>query len=382
MSVPQGFQVAGIRAGLKRSGNPDLALLVSERPATAAGVLTTNRVQAHCVVRNRAILARGRAQAIIINSGNANCATGPVGGQANEDMALAAASALTIAPELVLTASTGVIGRPLPTDQVRQAVPTLLAALQIKDMEPAARAIMTTDTRPKLASATCGRAALAGIAKGSGMIAPNMATMLCFMLTNAQLSPERLRAATKEAAAASFNQITVDGDTSTNDMLIVLANGSAGPVDEAAFQAALISTCTELAKAIARDGEGAEKLIEVQVSGARNIAEARLAAKTVASSPLLKAAVHGADPNWGRIAAALGRSGAELDSERLTVRVQGHCLFTQGMPQAFTASQVSQAMKTDTVVIEADLGVGSASGSAWGCDLTEGYVRINADYTT
>jgi glutamate N-acetyltransferase / amino-acid N-acetyltransferase len=317
-----------------------------------------------------------------VNAGNANCANGDSGTWDNEDFAglTAAALALPRAQE-VLTASTGVIGKRMPMDTVRAGVPRVVEALQRDDFEPFAQAILTTDLATKTVAVELdGGARLLGIAKGSGMIHPNMATMFAFVLTDATVDQARLRALWPGIADRTLNQVTVDGDTSTNDMAIVLASGRR-EADPDAFAAALERVAQELARRIARDGEGATTLITTVVRGARDDREARVAARAVTSSNLVKAAIHGRDPNWGRIVSAIGQSGVVADLGAISVTLQGHRVF-QGESREFDESAVSDAMRADEVVIEIDLAAGDGVGTAWGCDLSADYVRINALYRT
>lgn len=382
MSVPRGFQLAGITAGIKKSGRPDLGVVYSDAPLAWAYSATTNAVAAPCVTRDRALhAAGGPVRALVVNSGNANCANGEQGVLDDVELAASAARALGLdGPGAVLSASTGVIGHRLPIETLATAMPKLAEA-RGEDESPFARAILTTDLTSKVATAELsGGARVLGVAKGSGMIHPNMATMLAFVMTDAQVDQAALRALWPRVVDRSFNQVTVDGDTSTNDMAVALASGLV-PADVTELESALTSVCADLAKMIARDGEGATKLITVRVTGALTEAEARRAARTVAGSSLVKAAVHGADPNWGRILAAVGRADVSLDLRSVRVLAQGYELY-RGEPQPFDARSVSAALRAADVLLEADLGVGSAAGEAWGCDLSEGYVRINADYTT
>jgi glutamate N-acetyltransferase/amino-acid N-acetyltransferase len=296
-------------------------------------------------------------------------------------MADAFGSVMNIPAEQVLTASTGIIGHLLPMDRVVSGIEHLPDELD-SQADAFAHAIMTTDTRVKLAEATLpGGARIVGTAKGSGMIHPDMATMFAFAFTDAEVGQTALRAAFPAIVARTFNAVTVDGDTSTNDMALVLANGEAGPVELPVFLEALEGVMRDLARQIAADGEGASKLLTVRVTGARSEAEALLAARTCCVSPLLKSAVHGNDPNWGRVIMAVGRSGAAVDIERLKVSVQGQPVFA-GRPLPYEDAAVSDRMKADEVVFDVDLGVGDARGEAWGCDLSAEYVSINADYTT
>jgi glutamate N-acetyltransferase/amino-acid N-acetyltransferase len=410
VTSPQGFRAAGVTGGLKVTGKPDLALVVSDTPAVVAGVFTTNQVHAYNVDRNRAVLAQGgTARAILVNSGNANTATGEQGRRDTDETAELVAQLLSLRPEEVFTNSTGVIGVPLDMPRIRAGIQAAVAALAPDGGLDAAVAIMTTDTRPKHIAVQVdvgGRSVtIGGMAKGAGMIHPNMATMLAYVTTDAAIAPELLQAATKRAADLSFNVITVDGDTSTSDTCLVLANGMAGlPSPEigggvgrggrprwesavdpgcADFEAAFQHVFQHLAREIARDGEGATKLLTVTVRGAPTEAEARTVARTVAGSNLFKAAVFGCDPNWGRIAAAAGRAGVSFDPHRLDVTMNGLALLRAGEPLPFDRAAAVAGLKEATeVTVEVGLNAGNASATAWGCDLTFDYVKINAEYFT
>ncbi len=383
MKLPLGFRTSGIAAGIKRSGRPDLGLIVGDEPLDWAMVSTENLVKAPCVTRNRARhAALHPVRALVVNAGNANCANGESGVWDNEDMAAISAGALGFERvQDVLTASTGVIGKPLPMDRVRAGVPLAVRALQGDDADALATAILTTDLTVKQAEATLpGGARVLGIAKGSGMIHPNMATMFAFVLTDARVDQRRLRRTWREVTDATFNQVSVDGDTSTNDMAFVFASNrvhcDAGDLSEALYQ-----VTTALARSIAADGEGATTLLTVDVRGGRTPDDARRAAKAVVASSLVKSAVHGRDPNWGRIVSAIGQSGVVADFDGLTVKLQGVEVF-RGTSRPFDEPAVSQAMHAEEVVIEIDLSAGEATARAWGCDLTADYVRINAEYRT
>ena len=382
MRLPIGFRASGVRANIKPSGNPDLALIVSGSSCAWAFTGTQNVAAAASVHRARRVYADGSSlQALVINAGNANCVTGEQGVRVDARMAEIAAQELNLEPHQVLTASTGVIGVQLPIEKLEAGIPAARAALQL-EVEPAATAIMTTDLVMKISEAILSNGArVIGMCKGSGMIHPNMATMLAFIVTDAKLEQADLRKAFPAIVARTFNAVTVDGDTSTNDMAVVMANGAAGETDLEEALAAIESAMRDLARAIARDGEGATKLLTVTVNGAPSESEALQAAKTVAGSSLFKAAVYGNDPNWGRILAALGRSGVSFDPTQANVSVQGIPVFA-GKPLEFDRKAASQAMRAEEVVVTCDLGAGSGSGTAWGCDLTEGYVKINAEYTT
>lgn len=390
VTYPRGFTAGAVACGVKH-GTPDrldVAVIAADRPCGAAALYTTNQVIAAPLHVTRRHLAATRPRAVIVNSGNANACTGELGERDAEAMAAAAARTLSVRPEEVIVASTGVIGVPLPVERIEHGLAHL--EFSVEGGEDAARAIMTTDTRPKTATAevpaAAGAVRIGGMAKGAGMIHPELATMLCFLTTDARIEPSALRDALEFAAARSFNAISVDGDTSTNDMVVVLAGGASGvaitAADRPRFTEALTTVCEELARAIVADGEGATRVFEVRVSGAHDDGEARRAARTIASSNLVKAAIHGADPNWGRVLAAAGRSGARVDDRRASVRVDGRAVFERGSPCAFDASAVRASLGHERVAIELDLALGDGAAVAWGCDLSAEYVRINADYTT
>lgn len=386
----KGFQAAGVAAGLKKNGNKDLGLIVSRTPAIAAGVFTQNRVQAAPVMLDRERIRSGLCQAIVVNSGNANCCTGEAGMQAAKETARLAASALGISEDLVLVASTGVIGLPLPVEKVRSVMPSLVASLKPDGFMTLAEAIMTTDTVPKVISR---QGMLAGIpftitgtAKGAGMIAPNMATLLCFVCTDIGATANQLHACLLESVQQSFNRITVDGDTSTNDTALILASGLSGAVirtaeDQAVFQGILNDVLITLAKMLVKDGEGATKLVEIRVKGAAAESDARQIANTVANSSLVKTAIFGEDANWGRILAAAGRSGIAFDPDRTDICFNDVLMFSEGGGRgAAVEEEVSRILKLPEFVITVDLHSGSCQSSVWTCDFSVDYVRINADY--
>ena len=391
--APRGFRASGVAAGIKPSGNPDVALIVSDRPAAAAGVFTTNRVCAAPVLVARDHLREGTARAIAVNAGNANACTGETGMRDARRMAALTAELIGAAPTDVLVASTGIIGRPLPMDRLEQGLRRAAAELSPEGGPQAARAIMTTDTRPKEIAVEVpldgSTVRIGGICKGSGMIAPDMATLLAFVTTDAGVWPEVLQSALRSVVEQTFNCLTVDGDCSTNDTLLILANGAAdgarvapGSPAHARFCDGLLYVCTHLAKELARDGEGATKLVEVQVRGASSFLAARQVGKAIANSPLVKTALFGNDPNWGRILCAAGYSGVDLDPARLALTVCGIPLVRDGEPLPFDEAAASQAMKAPENVVTLDLGLGAHSATVWTCDLSYDYVRINAEYTT
>lgn len=376
--LPLGFQAGGAACGIKPSGKPDLGIIASTTPLSWAITTTQNRAAAPCVIRARELFqARGTLQAIVVNSGNANCATDSARAD-NLALAEICAGKLGIPVAAVLSASTGVIGVKLPVEKIRSGSQELAMS---SELEAFASAILTTDTRVKVCSRQVDRAQIVGVAKGSGMIHPQMATMLSFICTDAQIGQTELRSNWPEVVAATFNQLSVDGDTSTNDLAGIFANGAAGPVDSGEFWPALTEVARDLAQQIARDGEGASKLIQVQVNQAASIDEARRAARAVAASPLVKTAVHGNDPNWGRVLAALGNSGAVFAPQEVQIFWQGTLVY-QGRAWDFDSEQLSRALASENVLIEVNLGAGSAAAEAFGCDLSAEYVRINSLYTT
>ena len=392
ISAVKGVRSAGVACGLKRGGVLDLALVVSERPATVAATFTTNRVQAAPVQVSRRHLRGGKLAAIVLNSGNANACTGRRGLRDAEAMAREVARALKRPARQVFVASTGVIGRPLDMEAIRKGIARAVDRLDVAGGSEAAKAILTTDTTPKEAAITFAvgerRATIGGMAKGSGMIAPRMATMLAVLATDVTLAAGPLQRALRVAVDASFNCITVDGDTSTNDLVLCFANGAAGAPTlrggTAAFrifQVGLEMVCLSLAKMIARDGEGATKLVEVRISGARTAREARLAAEAVANSPLVKTMLFGEDINWGRVMAALGRSGARFDAGSVDLFVDELPVVRGGVGLGGSAeAAVNHRLRQREFALAANLHAGPAAARVWTTDLTEGYVRINAGY--
>ena len=391
VTAPQGFRAAGVRAGIKAKGL-DLALLVSDPVATAAAVFTQNLAPAAPVLVSREHLARsgGRVRAIVVNSGCANACTGDAGMETARDMCAATAALAGCPAEEVLVASTGVIGVNLNADTIRQALPGAFDALGSGEGSTAARAIMTTDPFPKEASVSVtigGRTVtVGGMAKGSGMIEPMMATMLAFVTTDAGVPQALLSRVLKEAVDDTFNAITVDGECSTNDCVMLLANGASGVTIDAAsydaFAQALRTVCLHLALGIVRGGEGATKLVTVNVTGAASSADARRAAKAIANSLLVKTAIHGGDPNWGRLIAVAGRAGVAFDLSRAAVRIGPLVLFDNGRPHDELAPEAADLLANTEVSLSVDLGSGSASSTVWTCDLSAEYVRINAEYRT
>lgn len=385
-----GFQAAGVAAGLKKNGRNDLGLIVSHVPATAAGVFTQNRVQAAPVVLDRERIKAGICQAVLVNSGNANCCTGEQGMLDALKMAKLAAAALDITEESVLVASTGVIGQLLPVDKIQKAIPDLVQSLSPDGFMMLAEAIMTTDTVPKLVSrqgTLDGKVfTVTGTAKGAGMIAPNMATMLCFVCTDVGADADQLRHCLYTSVEQSFNRISIDGDTSTNDTALILANGLSGaiiqtPADLAVFQEILDDVLVTLAKMLVKDGEGATKLVEVRVQGAASDADARKIADTVAGSNLVKTAIFGEDANWGRILAAAGRAGVPFEPEKMDIFFNDVMMFSQGSGRGVVVEdEVTKVLKLPEFIITIDLHIGNCRASVWTCDFSVEYVRINADY--
>jgi glutamate N-acetyltransferase/amino-acid N-acetyltransferase len=385
-----GFKAAGVVAGIKKNGRKDLGLIVCDGPADVAGLFTRNRVQAAPVLLDRERVGLGVCRAVIVNSGNANCCTGADGYRNAVRMARAAAAGLGIAEEQVLVASTGVIGEPLPVERIEQAVPGLVGALTPDGATDFAEAIMTTDRVPKAISRqmeTNGRrVTLTGVVKGAGMIRPDVATMLCFLMTDARASAGVLRDILAVGAERSFNAITVDGDTSTNDTILLLASGRSGvDVEPAAtrggFQTLVDEVMLALAKWVVKDAEGSTKLVQIQVDGAASDADARAIADTIAHSPLVKTALFGEDANWGRILAAAGRAGAALDPSRVDIFIGPVQMVTRGIGCGQEAeAAAARVLKTDEFRITVDLHLGPGRAAVYTCDLSIDYVKINADY--
>lgn len=395
VTAPRGFRAAGVSAGIKESGRPDLALIVSDQGAVSAGVFTTNRVKAAPVLWSQAVVRSGRSvRAVLINSGNANACTGAAGRQAVRRCAAELSRTLETDSNRILVASTGVIGVPLPVDRVVKAVPGL--ATRIKDTPAggvaAANAILTTDTRPKEHVATSragGRVyTVGGMAKGAGMIHPAMATLLGVITTDAPLSRGQARRLLVEAVGPTFNAISIDGDMSTNDCVLLLANGAAGgwiapgSAGEQRVAEAIQEVCAALARMVAADGEGARKLLSVTVRGARSSMDARTVARAIASSSLVKAAVHGGDPNWGRVFAAAGRAGVPVRVEQMELRIGGHLVASGGTAVRGHERLAAGHLRKRNVEIALSIGRGKGAGTALGCDLSPEYVAINAEYRT
>lgn len=391
--APQGFLAAGVKTGIKSLKKEDVAIIFADRSCSVAGLYTLNKMCAAPVTVTKNHFADGYGRAIVVNSGCANACTGDQGMQDALSMAKETAEVLGLSITDVAVCSTGVIGTFLPMDKVTAGIKTAAAALTEHGHDGAMQAIMTTDTFVKEISielTVAGKAVrIGGMAKGAGMIEPNMATMLAFITTDAAIQPAMLQKALHEAVERSFNAITVDGDTSTNDTVLVLANGAAdNPLIETedesfqAFYEALKYVCTHLAKLIVRDGEGATKFLEITVTGAEDFAEAKLAAKAIANSPLVKTAFFGQDPNWGRIVAAAGYSGANLDQTKVRLWIGGHKIVDSGKGTGFEAVNLKQVMAERDIAVTLDLGIGSAQATVWTCDFSYEYVRINGEYTT
>ncbi|MFC2052343.1 bifunctional glutamate N-acetyltransferase/amino-acid acetyltransferase ArgJ [Chloroflexota bacterium] len=393
VTSPLGFCAGATYAGIKKKteNSLDLGILFSEAPCVTAGLLTTNRIRSAPVILCQDRLQKGRAVALVVNSGCANAYTGEQGLADAAEMAALTAQSIGVSPEDVLVASTGVTGQPLPMKLIRDSINQIIIS---KDGgHELARAIMTTDTVPKetVAAARINDTGfiIGGVAKGSGMIHPNLATMFCFLTTDAVVELDFIRSALLKTADISFNMLSIDGDTSPSDTVLIMANGlagnepiSAGSQQADAFQQALDQVCIYLAKAIARDGEGASKLIEATVNGAISLTDARLAARTIVSSPLVKTAVHGADPNWGRIIAALGRSGAEVAESSIDLSIGDVGILKGGRPLPFSEQSIMRVLGQSEVAIGLHLNLGVFSATAWGCDLSEEYVAINSQYMT
>jgi len=386
-----GFRAAGIACGIKPSGNPDLALVVSERPAAAAAVFTSNRFPGAPVVVSKAHLRGGRARGVVVNSGISNVANGARGLRDAREMAALLAREIGARPSDIQVASTGVIGQPLPMDRLREGIPRAAAALSPHGFEAAARAILTTDTVPKLVHRRGRGFALAGFAKGAGMIMPRMATMLAYLVTDLAVEPALLRRALRGAVGATFNALTIDGETSTSDTVLVLANGAAGnpPIGVGSarareFERLLADASSELCERLARDGEGVTKLATVDVRGARSDRDADKVARSVANSALVKTALFGGDPNWGRVVQAVGAAGVPLLPARVGVRIAGVELLRGGEPTGGPAARkrAGRAMKAKQVGIEISLGRGPGRARILTTDLSYEYVRVNAEYTT
>ena len=389
--APRGFVSSGIAAGLKSGGKRDIAVVAAKECVPAAAVFTTNRVAAAPVIVSRRHIAGGCVRALVVNAANANACTGAQGEHDAESMALTLAEALSCHAEHIIVASTGVIGVPLPVDRILSAIPEAVATLDDRNGTHAAEAIMTTDTFPKEIAVSFElegrRITVGGMAKGSGMIAPNMATMIALLTTDAPLSSEGCDSALRAAVATTFNRITVDSDSSTNDTALLMASGEAGGdiigPDSPGFTSvaqAIHVVAGELARMIARDGEGATKLVTVTVGGAASDADAEKAAFAVANSPLVKTALFGSDANWGRVAGAVGRSGADVDPDKLDIDFAGIPMCRSGCGVTFDEDEAASALSGTEVEISVNLNLGEGAAVVWTCDLSYEYVRINGDY--
>jgi glutamate N-acetyltransferase/amino-acid N-acetyltransferase len=392
VKLPKGFLASGVRAGIRKR-RPDVALILAGKGADAAAIFTKNRVQAAPVILSRRGLSKsgGRVRAVVVNSGCANAATGAAGLAAARRVRSRAAELVGCPPEEIFVASTGVIGVTLPDGKIRAALPDALRRLSTSGLSAAAHAILTTDVGPKVATAFFRvggrRGRIVGVAKGAGMIHPDMATMLAFLMTDAAATPAFLKRALLAAADSSFHAISVDGDTSTNDTVLLLASGSlrnapldGGGGDGEDFARALTEVCRRLAWMMVRDGEGATRVMEITITGARSRREAALAAHAVATSPLVKTALHGGDPNWGRILAAVGRSGARFSERKVTLAVGRLTLVSKGTIAAYREADAARLFSKERVPVTVDLGAGSATATKLSCDLGHDYVSVNADY--
>ncbi|GAA0481102.1 bifunctional glutamate N-acetyltransferase/amino-acid acetyltransferase ArgJ [Streptomyces olivaceiscleroticus] len=384
---PVGFRAYTGNGGLRAHGaGDDLSIVASDRPSVSAAMFTRSRFAGPAVVLSRAHAVGGRLRAVTTLAQNANVATGRQGEENAAEVVGRVAALLGVPADAVLIGSTGVIGRPLPMAAIRTHLEATAergtAAFEARPVD-VARAMMTTDTRPKTSARSVGGARIVGVAKGVGMLEPNMATMLAYLFTDAELSHAELDAALRSAVEKTFNCLSVDTDTSTSDTVAALANGAAGPVDLAAFSAALDEVCLDLTQQLASDGEGASKLLRVTVAQAADYAQAKRVAKSVVNSPLVKTAVHGADPNWGRVVMAIGKNTEDTDIEPAKVTVRfGETEVYPAEPAADTLEKLAETMRQDEVDIAIGLGIGAATATVYGCDLTEGYIRVNADYTT
>lgn len=393
VTFPQGFKAAGVKAGIKKSGNLDVAVIYTEREAAVAGVFTQNAVAAASVSVSKEVVATGTAHAVAANAGCANACTGEQGEKDARATQEIAAEALGCTAEDVIVASTGVIGVNLPMDKMEKGLRAAVAALSVDGSENAGNAILTTDTYSKSCAAEveiAGKKVRFGaIAKGSGMIQPNMATMLCFITTDAAIDSRLLQKALSETTEVSFNMISIDGDMSTNDMAVVLANGAAGNAriqaegaDYEAFKKVLESICKGLAQRIAADGEGATKFLTVNVSGTKSFADAKTIAMSVAKSPLVKTAFFGEDPNWGRVICAVGYAGIPMDPKTTVVKFGGILVYANGVGAACDEEALRAVMGEHDIAIDIDMGAGEASATVWTCDFSYAYVKINGEYHT
>ncbi|WP_405731627.1 bifunctional glutamate N-acetyltransferase/amino-acid acetyltransferase ArgJ [Anaerovibrio slackiae] len=393
VTFPKGFKAAGVKAGIKKSGNLDLALIYTEKEAAVAGVFTKNAVAAAPVIVSREVVKGGKAHAIVANAGCANACTGETGLANARKMAALAAAEVGCAPEEVLVGSTGIIGVNLPMDKLEAGIKAAAAELSEDGSKNAGNAIITTDTYSKACSCEVeigGQAVRFGaIAKGSGMIQPNMATMLCYITTDANISSQLMQKALSEIVEVSFNMISVDGDMSTNDTVLVLANGASGAAEITdgspeydKFYATLKEICQELSKRIAADGEGATKFLTINVSGTKTFEDAKTVAMSIAKSPLVKTAFFGEDPNWGRVICAVGYAGIPMVPEKTVIKFGGVPVYANGLGAEFNEDDIHKVMAEHDIVIDVEMGMGDAKATVWSCDFSYEYVKINGEYHT
>ena len=393
VTFPKGFKAAGVKAGIKKSGNLDLALIYTEKEAAVAGVFTKNAVAAAPVIVSREVVKGGKAHAIVANAGCANACTGETGLANARKMAALAAAEVGCAPDEVLVGSTGIIGVNLPMDKLEAGIKAAAAELSEDGSKNAGNAIITTDTYSKAGSCEVeigGKAVRFGvIAKGSGMIQPNMATMLCYITTDANISSQLMQKALSDIVEVSFNMISVDGDMSTNDTVLVLANGESGApeITEGSpeydkFYATLKEICQELSKRIAADGEGATKFLTINVSGTKTFEDAKTVAMSIAKSPLVKTAFFGEDPNWGRVICAVGYAGIPMVPEKTVIKFGGIPVYANGLGAEFKEEDIHKVMAEHDIVIDVEMGMGDAKATVWSCDFSYEYVKINGEYHT
>ena len=393
VTFPKGFKAAGVKAGIKKSGNLDLALIYTEKEAAVAGVFTKNAVAAAPVIVSREVVKGGKAHAIVANAGCANACTGETGLADARKMAALAAAEVGCAPDEVLVGSTGIIGVNLPMDKLEAGIKAAAAELSEDGSKNAGNAIITTDTYSKACSCEVeigGQAVRFGaIAKGSGMIQPNMATMLCYITTDANISSQLMQKALSEIVEVSFNMISVDGDMSTNDTVLVLANGASGAAEITdgspeydKFYATLKEICQELSKRIAADGEGATKFLTINVSGTKTFEDAKTVAMSIAKSPLVKTAFFGEDPNWGRVICAVGYAGIPMVPEKTVIKFGGVPVYANGLGAEFNEDDIHKVMAEHDIVIDVEMGMGDAQATVWSCDFSYEYVKINGEYHT
>ena len=393
VTFPKGFKAAGVKAGIKKSGNLDLALIYTEKEAAVAGVFTKNAVAAAPVIVSREVVKGGKAHAIVANAGCANACTGETGLANARKMAALAAAEVGCASDEVLVGSTGIIGVNLPMDKLEAGIKAAAAELSEDGSKNAGNAIITTDTYSKACSCEVeigGQAVHFGaIAKGSGMIQPNMATMLCYITTDANISSRLMQKALSEIVEVSFNMISVDGDMSTNDTVLVLANGASGAAEITdgspeydKFYATLKEICQELSKRIAADGEGATKFLTINVSGTKTFEDAKTVAMSIAKSPLVKTAFFGEDPNWGRVICAVGYAGIPMVPEKTVIKFGGVPVYANGLGAEFNEDDIHKVMAEHDIVIDVEMGMGDAKATVWSCDFSYEYVKINGEYHT